>query len=131
MVADFLEETLVDAGYEVCGIARTLDEAIALNEQHHPDLSVIDVRLSNGEYGTKIGAALRQRSRLGVLYATGNPHHPLLDQAEGEGCISKPYLGCNIISALGVVSDRMSNRPMSTFPKGFRLLDATLASHIA
>lgn len=131
MVADFLEETLVDAGYGVCGIARTLAEAIALNEQHHPDLSVIDIRLSNGEHGTEVAAALRQRSRLGVLYATGNPYHPLLDHAEGEGCISKPYLGCNIVSALGVISEKMSNRPLSAFPQGFRLLDAPLVSYAA
>jgi len=128
MIADFLEETLVDAGFEVCGIARTLAEAIALNEQHRPNLSVIDLRLSNGEHGTEVAAALRQRSRLGVLYATGNPYHPLLDQAEGEGCISKPYLANNVVSALHIVSERISNRPLSAFPQGFRLLDAPLAA---
>ncbi len=84
-----------------------------------------------GECGTEIAAALRRRGGFGVLYATGNPHHALLDQAEGEGCITKPYLGSNVVSALRVVSERRSNRPLSAFPKGFRLLGPTPASYAA
>ena len=30
MIADMLEMSLVDSGYEVCGIARTVAEAVAL-----------------------------------------------------------------------------------------------------
>lgn len=131
MIADFLEETLVDAGYEVCGIASTMAAAIALDKRHNPDLGVIDLRLSGGECGTEIAAALRRRGGFGVLYATGNPHHVLLEQAEGEGCITKPYLGSNVVSALGVVSEKMSNRPLSAFPQGFRLLDSPAPSYAA
>jgi len=131
MIADFLEEALVDAGYEVCGIASTMVTAIELGERHNPDLGVIDLRLSGGESGTEIAAALRRRGGFGVLYATGNPHHVLLEQAEGEGCISKPYLGSNVVSALRVVSERMFDRPLSAFPQGFRLLGPTPASQAA
>jgi DNA-binding response OmpR family regulator len=131
MIADFLEETLVDAGYEVCGIASTMATAMALAERHNPDLGVIDLRLSGGECGTEIAAALRRRGGFGVLYATGNPHHALLEQAEGEGCISKPYLGSNVVSALRVVSERLSDRPLSAFPQGFRLLGSPSASRAA
>ena len=34
MIADMLEEILVDAGYTVCGIARTVTEAVALAVRH-------------------------------------------------------------------------------------------------
>jgi len=131
MIADFLEETLTDAGYEVCGIARTMATAIEIGERHNPDLGVIDLRLSGGECGTAVAAALRRRGDFGVLYATGNPDHVLLSQAEGEGCISKPYLGSNVVSALRVVSERRSNRPLSAFPHGLRLLGPTPASQAA
>lgn len=125
MMADFLEEILVDAGYIVCGIAGSVAEAIELGVQHKPDLGVIDVRLSNEEYGTEVATALRRRGRFGVLYATGNPDHPLLSEAEGEGCIAKPYLAFSIVSALRVVSERMARLPVATAPpKGFRLLEA-------
>ncbi len=131
MIADFLEETLADAGYEVCGIASTVAAAIEIGERHNPDLGVIDLRLSGGECGTAVAAALRRNGDFGVLYATGNPDHALLSQAEGEGCITKPYLACNVVSALRVVSERLSKLPMSAFPQGFKLLGSTSASYAA
>ena len=43
MIADMAEEILVDAGYEVCGIAHTVTEGVALARQHKPDLALIDL----------------------------------------------------------------------------------------
>lgn len=131
LVADLLEEILGEAGFEVCGVAGTVADAIELGERHNPDLGVIDFRLSGGEYGTQVAAALRQNSRFGVLYATGNPDHPLLSQAEGEGCIAKPYSAHTVVSALRVVSEKMSNRPASALPRGFRLLVSPPAAQAA
>lgn len=108
MVADCLEETLIDAGYEVCGIAGTVEEAIALGEAHHPDLGVIDLRLAGGRFGTEVAAALRGRHKFGVLYATGNPEHAALRGAEGEGYIGKPYTSKAILAALRSVTEAMS-----------------------
>jgi DNA-binding response OmpR family regulator len=123
MIADCLEEILMDAGYEVCGIAGGVAEAIALGEAHEPDLAVIDLRLSNGELGTQVAAALCADARLGVLYATGNPEHPSLQNAPGEGWIAKPYTGASILAALRIVAERMSKQPaLSAFPPGFALL---------
>jgi two-component system, response regulator PdtaR len=125
MIADCLEEILIDAGYDVCGIAGNVAEAIALGEQHEPDLAVIDLRLSDGELGTQVAAALCPGGGLGVLYATGNPEHPGLKDAPGEGWIAKPYTGTSIVAALRIVAERMSKLPaLSAFPPGFALLRA-------
>lgn len=125
MIADYLEETLREAGFGVCGIARNGAEAIALAERHHPALSVIDLRLSNGEYGTSVAAALCARGDVGILYATGNSHHPLLDDAVGQGCITKPYTCDGIVAAVTIVAERMARAArLSEFPAGFRLLNA-------
>ena len=58
MIADMLEEILVEHGYEVCGIARTVAEGIALGRLHKPDLAIIDLRLADGGFGTEIAAQL-------------------------------------------------------------------------
>jgi DNA-binding response OmpR family regulator len=108
MLADCLEETLIDAGYHVCGIAGTVEDAIALGEQHRPDLGVIDLRLGNGRCGTEIAAVLRRGGKFGVLYATGNPDHGLLIDAEGEGYIGKPYKTGAVLAALRRVTEKMS-----------------------
>jgi DNA-binding response OmpR family regulator len=123
MIADCLEEILVEAGFTVCGIAATVAEAIALGEQRDPDLGVIDLRLAEGGVGTDVAAALRLRGGFGVLYASGNPDHPLLQSAEGEASIGKPYTAKSVVAALGIVREKMSGLPLSAFPQGFRLLE--------
>lgn len=131
VIANLLEEILVDAGYQVCGIASTVAEAIKIGERHTPDLGVIDLCLRNGGCGTGIAAALRRRGPIGVLYATGSPGHPCLARAEGEGCIAKPYSACDVVSALRVVRERMFNQSLSVFPHGFKLLRSPSANRAA
>jgi DNA-binding response OmpR family regulator len=72
LMADMLEATLIGAGYEVCGIARTVEDGIALGQRHKPGLAVLDVRLASGGLGTDIAARLDRTGNLGILYATGN-----------------------------------------------------------
>jgi DNA-binding response OmpR family regulator len=52
IMAELLEIVLADSGYEVCGIARTVDEAVALGELHKFDLAVLDVQLAKGGRST-------------------------------------------------------------------------------
>jgi DNA-binding response OmpR family regulator len=54
MMAELLEFVLTESGYEVCGIASTVDEAVALGELHKPDLAVLDVQLARGGYSPEI-----------------------------------------------------------------------------
>ncbi len=123
MIADCLEQLLVEAGYDVCGIATNGLEATHLGQQHRPDLAVIDLRLGGGDYGTEVAAELRHNGPVGILYATGNPENQLLLEAEGEGCISKPYLPSSILTALRIVGARMAMHPtQAAHPAGFRLL---------
>jgi DNA-binding NtrC family response regulator len=122
MIADCLEEILTAAGFSVCGIASTTAEAIALGERCNPDLGVIDLRLSEGGFGTDVAAALHARGGFGVLYASGNPDHPLFRSATGEGLIDKPYTSVAVVAALKIVREQMSGLPLSAFPQGFRLL---------
>ena len=49
LMADMLEDALVDNGYEVCGIARTVEKAVELGEKHRPDLAILDLRLEGGQ----------------------------------------------------------------------------------
>lgn len=123
MIADYLEDVLSEAGYEVCGIAADVDSAIALGRTSHPDLGVIDLRLSDGRYGTEVAAALCPGTTFGALYSTGNPDHPALRDALGVACLAKPYTPDALIAALGVVRQRMmGGKPSDAFPKGFKLL---------
>ena len=123
MIADMVEEVLVEGGYEVCGIARTVAEGIALGRLHKPDLAVIDMRLADDGFGTEIAAQLSAFGRLGVLYATGNASHVMQNASEGDACIVKPYSSTDLLRALEIVTDIVATGTASPpFPRGFALL---------
>ena len=128
MIADLVEEVLVDKGYEVCGIARTVAEAVALAQHHKPDLAILDLRLADGGLGTEIAALLRPLGRLGVLYATGNISQVVLTTADGDACISKPYRSIDLLRALEIVTEIVATgMALPPFPPGFQVLHPATA----
>lgn len=124
MIADLLEETLTASGYEVCGIARTVDEAVALADLHQPDLAVLDVRLARGGRGPEIARRLSAMTMLGILYATGDdPRLSTLTLADGSAAIAKPYLFEDVARALVIVREITTlGTATPPFPPGFRIL---------
>lgn len=125
LIADMLEDFLVSGGYEVCGIARTVDEAVALADLHKPDLAVLDFRLADGGYGSEIGPRLKDRGRLGILYATGNGADDGLTMADGQAYIGKPYRMQDMLRALNIVDEIRTTKggfSSSPFPENFHLL---------
>ena len=124
LLADMLEEDLIHAGYEVCGIARTVEEGVDLGSRHDPDLALLDLRLASGGLGTEIAARLDRGSGLGILYATGTSDQFHLTRADGDACLVKPYRSEDIVRALKIVEEVVdTGRTMLPFPGGFRLLE--------
>lgn len=123
LIADLLEDVLVGAGFEVCGMAATVGEAIDLCNHSRPDLAVIDMRLADGGRGTEVVAGLENRDRLGVLYATGNAGHTGLIASDGDACITKPYQAADIVRALHLVRELIeTGKTTKPFPRNFELL---------
>jgi DNA-binding response OmpR family regulator len=125
MIADLIEASLLSNGYQVTAIARTVAEGVASGRADRPDLAIIDMRLADDGLGSEIVAQLQDGPRIGVLYASGNINH-VIRSAAGDACIAKPYHIGDLLRALRIVEQIVSNgatRP--PFPRGFRLLNAT------
>src|ERR1700682_3382391 len=121
MLADFAEEILVEHGYEVSGIARTVADAVALTRHSHPDLVVLDLRLADGGLGTEVAAQLSPLDRPGILYVTGNMSQVAL--THGDACLAKPYRAADLIRGLQLVAEIIiTGRAQPPFPQGFQLL---------
>jgi DNA-binding response OmpR family regulator len=124
MIADMASEILADAGYCVCGIARTVDAAVALVLRHDPDLAVIDQRLADGGLGTTIPSRLAlagHHRRLGILYATGNMSAVMTIGSVGEACLVKPYRADDLVHALRLVDEIVETGAATPpFPNGFK-----------
>jgi CheY-like chemotaxis protein len=129
LIADCAEEILVERGYNVCGIACTVAEAVALGRLHKPDLAIIDLRLADGGLGTEVAAQLGALGRLGVLYATGNISHFLRSAAYGDACLSKPYRSDDLVRGLEIVAEIVATGGATPpFPSGFQLLPPATAA---
>jgi DNA-binding response OmpR family regulator len=123
MIADMSEDMLIRGGYEVCGIAPTVEEAVSLGLRHKPDLALIDFRLADGRLGTEAASRLRAAARIGVLYATGNSMHVAMLEAEGEASISKPYQAEDLLRGMKIVAEFVaSGASSSPLPHGFHML---------
>ena len=124
MMADMLEEILVEAGYDVCGIARTVNRAVEIGERHKPDFAVLDLRLADGGLGTEVAAQLNRRGQMGILYATGNSRHFNLTSLDGEACIGKPFRSEDLIDALKIVASIVqTGEALKPFPRSFFVLE--------
>ncbi|ESQ75328.1 response regulator [Asticcacaulis sp. AC402] len=135
MIADMTEACLLASGYRVCGIARTVDKAVALARLHLPDLAVIDLRLAEGGFGTEIAFQLHKLRRTGILFVSGNAMQFELTSDDGDACLVKPYLTKDLLSSLSIVSDiATTGSSHKTHPRGFKLLKTALpergAAHV-
>ena len=129
LMADLLEEVLIENGYDVCGIARTVAKAVELADRHKPDLAVLDIRLAEGGLGMDIAARVNCQG-MGVLYATGTSGRMGLTRANGEALLSKPYKPEDIVRALEIVEQIVSTgEATQPFPKGFYVLNGSSKSN--
>jgi CheY-like chemotaxis protein len=123
MIADMAEDVLVHRDYEVCGIAATVEEAVALGLRHKPDLALIDFRLADGGFGTEVATRLRAVGRIGVLFATGNSANAAMQDAEGDACLGKPYQTEDLVRGLEIVAEiAATGAAAPPFPRGLQLL---------
>src|ERR1700676_4382246 len=129
LIADMLADVLVECGYEVCGIARTVEEGVEIGDRCKPDLAILDLRLAEGGIGTDIAVRLDRRGSLGVLYASANAGHMRLTKADGEACLGKPYRAIDVVRALEIVEQIVTTGEASRpFPKGFYVLNGSSGS---
>jgi len=123
LIADLMAGALADAGYDICGLARSVAEAIELGERRRPDLAVIDLHLADRGSGNEIGATLRCGGRLGVLYITGSRGEAVLTANDGDACLRKPFRLAELVAAVKIV-ERIVNAEAADLPmpRGFEIL---------
>jgi DNA-binding response OmpR family regulator len=123
MIADSAADIILENGYQVCGIARTVAEGVALARLHEPDLALVDLRLADDELGTEVAAQLAPRGKLGILYATGNISQVVLSLADGHACLSKPYRAADLLRSLEIVTEIVdTGAAFPPFPRGLQIL---------
>jgi CheY-like chemotaxis protein len=122
--AETIEFFLGTNGYDVCGVASTVREAVELGHRHQPDFAILDVQLAEGGLGMDIATRLNSNGhRTGILYATGKIGDIRLTKANGDAYLGKPYRPEDIILSLRIVEQIVRGGGASPpFPMRFRVL---------
>src|ERR1700736_2531405 len=94
IIAEDLQVTLKDLGYQVSGTASSAKEAIHSVSQNRPDLVLMDIRLQGTTDGIDAAQQIQTHFRTPVVYLTAHADSATLDRAkttEPLGYLLKPF----------------------------------------
>jgi DNA-binding NarL/FixJ family response regulator len=111
VVATDIESALLDAGFDVVGVAATADDAVAMAQAEKPDLAIMDIRLAGHRDG--IDAALELLKKQGVRCIFATAHHDAATRLRAQparplGWVSKPYQAEAVVEAVREALDDLS-----------------------
>jgi DNA-binding LytR/AlgR family response regulator len=94
VIAEDLKDILEDLGYEVCGIAISAREALAMIEEHNPDLALLDIQIKGGKDGIELAADINADYHMPFIIVSSYSDLQTLERAKGVhpyGYLVKPY----------------------------------------
>ena len=77
-----LEQTLIQLGYQVSGMAATGEAAIEMALAQKPDVILMDIRLRSAMTGIQAAAEIHRQVDTPIIYLTANTDEDLLQQAK-------------------------------------------------
>ncbi|MGG6892384.1 response regulator [Rhizobium sp. BR 315] len=118
LIAIDLQHIIHDLGYEISGIANSFESAKRLAP--HSDFALVDVHLTDGATGPRIGQFLADEFGISVVMVTANPE-VVADGISGViGVISKPAQPATIKQVLEFMLNHKNHQ--LPHPPALRLL---------
>lgn len=97
-----LKEILVSAGYDVVGETGRGDEAVALVEEHQPDLAILDIKMPVMDR-VRAAREITSRQKVAVLILTAFSQRDLIEDARDAGVsayLFKPFRREELLPAI-------------------------------
>jgi len=103
LIAEYFAIIVGQLGYEVCGLARTADEAVMLAAREKPAVVIMDVRLAGERDGVEAAEEIRAVNPVPIIFVTASRelqtaqrtrHHP------PGAVLTKPVVQQHIQAAL-------------------------------
>jgi DNA-binding NtrC family response regulator len=132
IVANDLRLILQRAGYDVCGIAPSVPEALNIIEQHRPGLVLLDIYLRGKQTGIDLAMQLKEK-HIAFVYLSANSNQRVLEAAkstEPYGFLIKPFRERDVLVTLDIARYRHGHSLESGFRRELMLHD-TLTAIIA
>ncbi len=106
IVADDLEQQVLQLGYEVAGVAASGREAVALADENRPDIVLMDIQLQGAMTGTEAANVIQRQTGAAIVFVTAFAAVFVRDpgQLTPPGiCLSKPFSPIQLRTALEMV----------------------------
>jgi DNA-binding NarL/FixJ family response regulator len=103
LIATQAEDTLIDAGFDLVGIAASAEEAIELAAAQRPALAIMDIRLAGARDGIDAALELFQRYQIRCIFATaysGQESRSRAAPAAPLGWLPKPYTTVSLVESV-------------------------------
>lgn len=100
-----LKEMLISLGYQVVGEAADAPTAVELARRLHPDLAVLDIKMSEGMDGIDAASVLTGEGIAPVLLLTAHSEADLIERAKAAGVagyVVKPYTQSDLVPAIEI-----------------------------
>ncbi len=126
IIAADLRELLEELGYEVGGVAISVDEAERELERGRYDLMLVDIVLSGERDGIDLAHLARRRFKLPLVFLTSHADPATVRRARAvkpEGYLIKPFAKENVFAAVEMAvaraAEEQSEDPESEGPQVF------------
>lgn len=103
VIAEDLKEILEELGYEVCGIAVSSREALALIDEKSPDLALLDIQIKGGKDGIELAAEINENYHLPFIMLTSHADIHMINRAKEVnpyGYLVKPFNEKEILAGI-------------------------------
>src|SRR5215471_5624781 len=122
--ANDLQLMLKKAGYEVTGIARSVDIAEEMIKKEKPGLVLLDIFLKGKRTGIDLARELRE-DNIAFIYLSANSNEEILSEAkttEPYGFIVKPFREKDLLVTLEIARYRHENSRESKYRRETELI---------
>jgi PAS domain S-box-containing protein len=109
VIAEEVENILLELGYEVQGRVTSGDEALQIAAESRPDLVLMDIRLRGLRDGIQTAEELRDRYRVPVVFLSAHADEVTLRRAKRSspyGYVVKPFKMSDLRTAVEIAFER-------------------------
>lgn len=103
LVSMFLADLVEDAGFEVVGVARTAPDAVALAQQHRPDIALMDANLKGAASGIDAAQAMIRDQDIALIFISGDSglaDDPAVAALKPVAVVEKPCMPDDLTAVL-------------------------------
>jgi DNA-binding NarL/FixJ family response regulator len=111
LVGSQIEVALIDAGFEVVGVAQSAEEALSFAAEAKPQIVIMDIRLSGPVDGVETAIELYKARGIRCVFATAHSDSEVRRRAKSAnplGWIQKPYSMRALLEAVRGARDEIN-----------------------